>query len=96
MMEITINDTQYRLKRKPQPSPTVRKLSAIAAMASAFEITDPYSKRQKPTPQYDLDYVVQEFKLIQQKQSKLSSQQRQNIIVAFKNNFEPISRKTES
>ena len=95
MMEITINDTQYRLKRKPQPSPTVRKLSAIAAMASAFEIIDPYG-RQKPTPQYDLDYVVQEFKLIQQKQSKLSSQQRQNIIVAFKNNFEPTSRKTES
>jgi len=82
---ITIDGINYVKKEQPKASKTTSKL---LMMAAALGSIDPYgSSYSRKRPQVN---IVEEFKLIQQKKSKLSRNDRDWVESQFHKNFKKV------
>lgn len=81
-MQIDINGTTYKPKKQPKQS---AKMSKLMLMALMFGGLDSGLKSRK-RPQVD---IIEEFKLIQKKESKLSRNDRDWVVFQFHKRFEP-------
>jgi hypothetical protein len=81
---ITINGINYELKEQPKQSRSSSKLLAMAAAMGAMNYGNQYIRER---PYVDLEY---EFELIQNKQSKLSRNDREWVVATFKRKYKEI------
>lgn len=78
-MEIEINGLKYRQKETKKPSKNFVKLVSMAQIFGGLKL---------PNSNIQGINIVEEFKLIQEKKSKLSKTQRDSVIFQFNRNFE--------
>ena len=78
-MEIEINGLKYRQKETKKPSKNFVKLVSMAQIFGGLKL---------PNSNIQGINIVEEFKLIQEKKSKLSKAQRDSVIFQFNRNFE--------
>ena len=78
---ITINGINYELKEQPIQSRRSGKLLMMAAAMGAMNYGNTYFRER---PQVDLEH---EFELIQNKQSKLSRNDREWVVATFNRKY---------
>lgn len=78
-MEIEINGLKYRQKETKKPSKNFVKLVSMAQIFGGLKLQNNNIQGVN---------IVEEFKLIQEKKSKLSRTQRDSVIFQFNRNFE--------
>jgi hypothetical protein len=95
-MIIQINGQNYQQinhekKQSTKSKAEQKRLHEIALMGAMYtmQITNPYNQPQ-PTQSIDLNYVVEEYKKIANKESKLSRSKRDRIESLFNQNFNKI------
>lgn len=81
-MEIEINGIKYRKKEIKKPSKNFIRLVSMAQMFSGLKLQN--SNIQGVN-------IVEEFKLIQEKKSKLSKAQRDSVVYQFNRSYEMVS-----
>ena len=81
-MEIEINGIKYRKKETKKSSKNFIKLVSMAQIFGGLKL--PNDKIQGVN-------IVEEFKLIQEKKSKLSRAQRDSVIYQFNRSYEMVS-----
>ena len=81
-MEIEINRIKYRKKETKKSSKNFIKLVSMAQIFGGLKL--PNDKIQGVN-------IVEEFKLIQEKKSKLSRAQRDSVIYQFNRSYEMVS-----
>lgn len=79
MTEIEINGIIYRQKQIKKTSKNYVKLVSIAHMFGCFKLSN--------SNIYGVN-IVEEFKLIQEKKSKLSKKQRESVVYEFNHYYE--------
>lgn len=86
-MEIEINGTKYQKRETTAPKSSGRLNSIMAAtmmMGGMYNLGNSYSR---PNPNVDL---VEEYKLVQEKKSKLGKRDREWVIWAFNKTYKAI------
>ena len=78
-IEIEINGLKYRQKETKKQSKNFVKLVSMAQIFGGLKL---------PNSNIQGINIVEEFKLIQEKKSKLSKTQRDSVIFQFNRNFE--------
>lgn len=81
-MEIEINGLKYRQKETKKPSKNFVKLVSMAKIFGGLKL---------PNSNIEGVNIVEEFRLIQEKKSKLSRTQRDSIIYQFNRHYEMVS-----
>jgi len=81
-MEIEINGLKYRQKETKKPSKNFVKLVSMAQIFGGLKLPNSNIKGVN---------IVQEFRLIQEKKSKLSRAQRDSVIYQFNRHYEMVS-----
>lgn len=81
-MEIEVNGIKYRQKETKKPSKNFVKLVSMAQIFGGLKL--PNSNIQGVN-------IVEEFRLIQEKKSKLSRKQRDSVIYEFNRYYEMVS-----
>jgi len=91
-MEIDINGLKYRQKEQNNQQTTRQSRMSVMLMGMAMMFgaqgSIGTSKRQRETPKVN---IVEEFKLIQEKKSKLSRKDRDWIVFQFNRYYEIVS-----
>lgn len=92
METITINGVNY--ERIPRSAPNLKGKSVSLSLLLASMPNFEYSRyggggppRSKPLP---VDDIVKEYELIQRKKSKLSRNERDRVVVAFKRKYREV------
>ena len=90
-MELEINGLKYRQKQQnsQQTSRQSRMSTMLMGMAMMFGAQGSVgTSRQRETPKVN---IVEEFKLIQEKKSKLSRKNREWVVFQFNRHYEMVS-----
>ena len=91
-MEIEINGLKYRQKEQNNQQTTRQSRMCVMLMGMAMMFgaqgSIGTSKRQRETPKVN---IVEEFKLIQEKKSKLSRKDRDWVVFQFNRYYEIVS-----
>lgn len=91
-MEIDINGLKYRQKEQNNQQTTGQSRMSVILMGMAMMFVAQgsigTSKRQRETPKVN---IVEEFKLIQEKKSKLSRKDRDWVVSQFNRYYEIVS-----
>ena len=91
-MEIDINGLKYRQKEQNNQQTTRQSRMSVMLMGMAMMFgaqgSIGTSKRQRKTPKVN---IVEEFKLIQKKKSKLSRKDRDWVVFKFNRYYEIVS-----
>ena len=91
-MEIDINGLKYRQKEQNNQQTTRQSRMSVILMGMAMMFgaqgSIGTSKRQRETPKVN---IVEEFKLIQEKKSKLSRKDRDWVVFQFNRYYEIVS-----
>lgn len=90
-MEIEINGLKYRQKEQNnQPKKYNKSFAMLYGMAMMFGMQGSVgtSKKQRETPKVN---IVEEFKLIQEKKSKLPRKDREWVVFQFNRYYEMVS-----
>lgn len=91
-MEIDINGLKYRQKEQNNQQTTRQSRMSVLLMGMAMMFgaqgSIGTSKRQRETPKVN---IVEEFKLIQEKKSKLSRKDRDWVVFQFNRYYEIVS-----
>lgn len=91
-MEIEINGLKYRQKEQNNQQTTRKSRMSVMLMGMAMMFgaqgSIGTSKRQRKTPKVN---IVEEFKLIQKKKSKLSRKDRDWVVFKFNRYYEIVS-----
>ena len=91
-MEIEINGLKYRQKEQNNQQTTRQSRMSVMLMGMAMMFgaqgSIGTSKRQRETPKVN---IVEEFKLIQEKKSKLSRKDRDWVVFKFNRYYEIVS-----
>ena len=91
-MEIEINGLKYRQKEQNNQQTAKQSRMSVMLMGMAMMFSGQgsvgTSKRQRETPKVN---IVEEFKLIQEKKSKLSKAQRDSVVYKFNRSYEIVS-----
>ena len=80
-MEIEVNGIKYRKREASKPSKGVAKLMIIASMFGGLKSC---------SSNIEGINIVEEFKLIQEKKSKLSKAQRDSVVYQFNRYYEMV------
>ena len=81
-MEIEVNGIKYRQKETKKPSKNFVKLVSMAQIFGGLKL---------PNSNIEGVNIVEEFRLIQEKKSKLSRTQRDSVIYQFNRHYEMVS-----
>ena len=81
-IEIEINGLKYRKKETRKPSKNFVKLASMAQIFGGLKL---------PTSNIEGVNIVDEFRLIQEKKSKLSKAQRDSVVYQFNRYYEMVS-----
>lgn len=91
-MEIEMNGLKYRQKEQNNQETTRKSRMSVMLMGMAMMFgaqgSIGTSKRQRETPKVN---IVEEFKLIQEKKSKLSRKDRDWVVFQFNRYYEIVS-----
>lgn len=90
-MEIEINGLKYRQKEQNNQQTARQSRMSVMGMAMMFGTQGSVgtSKRQRETPKVN---IVEEFKLIQEKKSKLPRKDREWVVFQFNRHYEMVSQ----
>ena len=81
-MEIEINGLKYRKKETRKPSKNFVKLASMAQIFGGLKL---------PNSNIEGVNIVDEFRLIQEKKSKLSRKDREWVVFQFNRHYEMVS-----
>ena len=81
-MEIEINGIKYKQKETKKPSKSFVKLISVAQIFGGLKL---------PNDNIQGVNIVDEYRLIQEKRSKLSRAQRDSVIYQFNRSYEMVS-----
>lgn len=81
-MEIEINGIKYKKKETKKPSKNFVKLVSMAQIFGGLKL---------PNDNIQGVNIIEEFKLIQEKKSKLSKAQRDSVLYQFNCSYEMVS-----